>query len=156
MPRGVHQQDGANCHTNRRHPELEMPAGRHFVTWGLPNIRCDTARDAEPRLEKSADARPNSVRTPTGEQFHLTVGRSDPTSSRTDEFYEPSARNSANLVIQEFPISTLRPGKIIRLRPYRFKLRSPWPLLGGLGSHFGSFDRPCSPFTPVRKLTTWH
>jgi hypothetical protein len=38
---------------------------------------------------------------------------------------------------QEFPISTLRLGKIIRLPPNLLKPKSPWPLLSGTGARFG-------------------
>jgi hypothetical protein len=39
---------------------------------------------------------PASIRAnpPTSDQFHLTARQDDPTSSRTDRFYEPSAQNS--------------------------------------------------------------
>ena len=106
MPHGVHQQDGADYRTSRRQTELEMPAGRHSATWGLRDIRGRCRKGRGTKTERISGCPPQFGPNPTGDHFHLTVRQPDPTSSRTDGFYGPSARDSANLVIQQFPIST--------------------------------------------------
>jgi len=47
------------------------------------------------------------------------------------------SQKEISCIYPEFPISTLSLRRIIRQLPCRFKLRSPWHLLGGIGACIG-------------------